>query len=120
MDIKEAMAIIKDLSDGLDPETKQPLSTNSIYQRPSIIRALCKAVEFIDRINQRSERKSRLPDNAGKPWTLSEDEELRREFHSANEFNVIARKHNRTRGAIVSRLVKLGEIKPTVAPQTAA
>ena len=46
--------------------------------------------------------------NAGKPWTDIEDEKLTDEFASKMSISDIAAEHGRTRGAIESRLEKLG------------
>ena len=48
--------------------------------------------------------------NAGEPWTLAEEALLRAEYQSGMSCAVLAKKHRRTRGAIASRLVRLGVI----------
>jgi len=117
MDIKKAIETIKDLSDGLDPETKQPLSTDSIYQRPTIIRALCTAFELMDRAAQNRERKRRLPSNAGKPWTRSEDAKLCQRFDRGEKVFSMAMQHNRTVGSIAARLVRLNKLSADDLPR---
>ncbi len=51
------------------------------------------------------------PRNAGKPWTAIEDRKLEDEFDAKMPIATIAQEHGRTRGAIESRLVRLGKIK---------
>jgi hypothetical protein len=51
-----------------------------------------------------------LPNNAGKPWTEVEDTSLLAEFDKGESIGTIALAHNRTKGAIASRLVRLGRI----------
>jgi predicted house-cleaning noncanonical NTP pyrophosphatase (MazG superfamily) len=50
------------------------------------------------------------PRNAGKPWTELEDHKLEDEFDSQMPIAAIAQEHGRTKGAIESRLVRLGKI----------
>lgn len=46
--------------------------------------------------------------NAYEPWTEEEDETLLSEFSSHMKLYDIAKAHSRTRGAIKTRLIKLG------------
>lgn len=55
-------------------------------------------------------RKKTRPRNAGKPWTELEDRKLEDEFDSKMPISTIATEHGRTKGAIESRLVRLGKI----------
>ena len=48
--------------------------------------------------------------NAYEPWTKEEDDKLVSEFSSHMKLYDIAKAHSRTRGAIKTRLVKLGFI----------
>ena len=113
MDYREALPIVRLLADGKDPQTNRPFPKDSPYNQPPIIRALqaaARAVEWAD-------RKTALPPNVGKGWSPEEDEQLRHEFHSSLDFSEIARRHARTRGAIITRLERLGEMP---APHAAA
>ncbi len=47
--------------------------------------------------------------NAGKPWTELEDHKLEDEFDSHMPIAAITQEHGRTKGAIESRLVRLGK-----------
>ena len=53
--------------------------------------------------------------NSYNTWTTDEDAQIIKEFHQFVNFNEMAARHKRSRGAIISRLVKLGKIKPKVA-----
>jgi hypothetical protein len=53
--------------------------------------------------------------NSYNSWTAEEDAQIIKEFHQFVNFNEMATRHKRSRGAIISRLVKLGKIKPKVA-----
>ena len=46
--------------------------------------------------------------NAYEPWSEEEDELLLSEFFSHMKLYDIAKKHSRTRGAVKTRLIKLG------------
>ena len=52
--------------------------------------------------------------NAGKPWNDIEDSKLSDEFASKMSISDIASEHGRTRGAIESRLEKLGLKKKSI------
>ena len=47
------------------------------------------------------------PISAGTPWSEDEDKQLLEEYHSGMEVVAIAKKHNRSNGAITSRIKKL-------------
>ncbi|MBP1934826.1 hypothetical protein [Ammoniphilus resinae] len=56
-------------------------------------------------------RAAELPPNSGKPWVPLEDQELIRAYKCGHHIQEIAKKHQRTEGGIMSRLVKLGVIR---------
>jgi len=118
MEISEALEILALLYDGFDPDSKTPLANESVLQRPRIVRALGTVVHALD-IPKTFVAQPR-PEKSGKPWTEQEDAMLCQEFHHHVDFWEIGRRHRRTKGAIVSRLIKLGEIKATVSPTEAA
>jgi len=53
-------------------------------------------------------RQEDLPSNANAPWTSADDKNLEKEFRSGSSVHTLAAKNQRTRGAIRSRLKKLG------------
>ena len=112
MDLAKAIEVVKALADGLDPTSHAPLTKESVYQNPDTARALYTALQVLEEARQREERKAQLPPNAGRPWDDKEDKKLCDEFHRAVAFDEMAQVHSRTRGAIISRLVKLGKIHP--------
>lgn len=116
MEFREALPVLRLLADGVNPQTNESFPKDSPYNNPFVIRALHAAV----RATEWADRKTSLPQNGGKGWTPEEDQQLRREFHSAIDFNEIARTHGRSRGAIVTRLERLGEMPaPHAADRTA-
>lgn len=112
MELAQAIEIVKALADGLDPKSREPLVNESVYQDPDTARALYTAVSVLEETRRQEERKAQLPPNAGRPWDDTEDKKLCEEFHRGVSFDEIARVHARTRGAIISRLVKLGKVHP--------
>lgn len=112
MELAKAIEILKSLADGHDPDSHEPLVSESVYQNPDTARALYTAVQVLEESRQREERKAQLPPNAGRAWDEAEDKQLCDEFHRAVAFDEMAQVHCRTRGAIISRLVKLSKIHP--------
>ncbi|GAX89223.1 hypothetical protein [Effusibacillus lacus] len=111
MEITKAMEIIEKLADGIDPYTGEVFASDSPYQKAETVRALTLAGKGLVALEQRNRRRERLPQNAGKPWSLEEDQAAVDQFRNGLTVKQIAAKHKRTEGAIYSRLVRLGEIK---------
>ncbi len=125
MEIQEALEIIRRLADGLHPENAEPLLGDSAYQQPRAVRALNRAVQALEFQQQRERTRRSLPINAGKPWSNEEDAQICSELRRGVNFQEIARTHNRTAGAIVARLIRLGKIsanpnRPTDQPLKSA
>jgi hypothetical protein len=112
----EAKNIIDCLADGIDPETGEIMSAESVFNNPQVIRALFIAGQALDRMAKREERKTSPPGNAGMPWSIEEEQELIIGFDDGTSVKELASKHGRTEGAIISRLFRLGRIKDRIAP----
>lgn len=108
MDIARAKELLSALADGIDPFTGELLPQNHVCNQPEIIRAFHKILHTLSPANTKA-----LPRNAGKPWTKAEEEKLLDEFDSGMTTSAIAKEHGRSRGAIESRLVELGELEKT-------
>ncbi len=106
MDDKEAFDIISKLADGVDPFTGEIFPADSPYQNVEIVRALHKAAEVL----KTAKRKRSLPARAGKPWDEDESNLLAEHFDSGMPIADIAKVHERTKGAIAARLVRLGKV----------
>lgn len=113
MDIQVALGILRKLSDGVDPITGEVFPSGSPYQQPDIIRALFTAVNALEKIQGKNVKSENLPANAGKPWNNEEDRILIERFDKGVPIEELSKEHNRTQGAITSRLVKLGKIDLT-------
>jgi hypothetical protein len=112
MDLSEACDILESLAEGIDPHTGDALSDESPYNHPRVIRALYSALLALQTSVPGSRAKQELPANAGKPWGETEDGQLLAAFDAGSRINDLAKLHHRTRGAIQSRLIRLGRLVP--------
>lgn len=110
MNLTDAISIVEALAEGVDPLTGEALPDQSPYHKPSVIRALYTVAYHLRPSDDLSMSRVTSPANAGSPWTVAEDEQLVREFERRMSIPAIAVKHQRTRGAILARLVRLGKI----------
>ena len=110
MDISKATEIIKLLANGKHPRTKARLDENHVINEPDVIRALNKIVETLSSKEKKSKKQRDLPERVGKSWSEIEDKALIKAFEKGISINDLVIKHQRTRGAIRSRLVRLGKI----------
>ncbi|MCG3770314.1 MAG: hypothetical protein JW384_01460 [Nitrosomonadaceae bacterium] len=108
---KTIASLLRKLAEGIDPFTGEILPDEHLLQRPQIARALLHAVQALDQTSSKAETK--LPPNAGKPWTRNEEDGLISEFETGMSILDIAEKHGRTEGGITSRLLRLGKIERT-------
>lgn len=114
MEIKKALGTISILANGADPYTGEVYPADSPYQQPETIRALFVAKELLSKEALKEERASRLPVNAGKPWTPEEDNALLTKFDQGTAIQELAKIHERTLNAINARLVMHGKIAAAV------
>jgi len=112
MDYNTSLKIIQILSDGIDPVTGEVFPADSPYQNAHIVRALFKATEALEAVIKRNDKRKELPERAGKSWDKTEADLLVQKFDEGATVGELAKEHKRTRGAIESRLVKLGKIEP--------
>lgn len=106
----EPLRILRALADGRHPLTGEPLPEESCYQSAKVLRAL---LAGIDALEKAAKRKSRvLPAAAGKSWSAEEDESLAGDFDGGTSIEELAQNHQRTQGAIRSRLIRLGKLSP--------
>ena len=106
-----AIDIIKLLADGVHPMTGEQLDKDHVINEPDVIRALNTALEAFASEEKRIQRQRDLPKRVGKPWSEQEDKALINAFDSGISLNDLVDKHQRTRGAIRTRLVRLGKIE---------
>src|SRR4051794_22454929 len=119
----EARPIIQSLADGCDPITGEQFPADSVLQHPDVIRALCAAALALKPSGLRPKGldiRDRARANHGKPWSAVEDEQLCDAFEARTSIKQLATRHQRTVGAIESRLAKLGKAVPEPAAVTSA
>lgn len=114
MEAGRAAHILRTLADGVDPLTGEVVDDRSPLQNPECIRALFAAVEALDGRtsdrNKRAKGNRDLTNRVGKPCDEREDEKLTERFDAGWNVADLVRHHQRTRGAIRARLVRLGKI----------
>jgi len=111
MDIVYVKNILKALADGINPLTGEVLSPADSCNQPVIIRALYTAVAELEKAEKKNKVQQNLPENAGKPWSPEDDEMLCRMYDQGCSSSEICASFKRTKGAIASRLARLGKIQ---------
>ena len=107
----EAKQISEVLAGGIDPATGEVLAADSPLSNPHVIRALFLAAKALDLMSSKAARSAATPSNAGKAWTDDEDQRLVAAFDAGTSAAALARTHERSTGAITSRLIKLGRLQ---------
>lgn len=109
-DPAEALPILRALAAGRHPLTGAELPEESCYQSAKVLRALLAGIDALEKSIARTNRV--LPAGAGKPWDSVEDETLVADFETGSTIGELAQNHQRTEGAIRSRLMRLGKLIP--------
>jgi DNA-binding transcriptional regulator YbjK len=110
MEQAQALAVVRSLANGVDPESGEVFPPDSAYQRPLVVRALYEAAAALERLERFQRRKAQLPQKTGEPWTEEEDRRLLAAFDSGRALQELAAAHERTMGAVRARLLKYGRI----------
>ncbi|MFL6691635.1 MAG: hypothetical protein ACJ8GO_01610 [Ramlibacter sp.] len=114
MELQTARAIIDTLAQGIHPVTGEAMAEDSPYNAPPVIRALFAVSQALEGgappLAKRARPRGELPANTGKAWSGDDDEQLRAGFLAGTPTKDLAAALGRTRWAIESRLVKLGEM----------
>ena len=110
MQKSKAIDILKLLADGVHPVSGEQLDKKHVINEPDVIRALNTAVEALVSEEERIRRQRDLPKRVGKPWSENEDKALIKAFDMGVSLKELVAKHQRTRGAIRTRLIRLGKI----------
>jgi hypothetical protein len=113
MDYNTALQIIQTLSDGIDPVTGEVFPADSSYQNAQTVRALFTAIDALESVIKKNNKRKSLPERAGRSWDEAESDLLVQRFDKGATVEELAKEHKRTRGAIVSQLAKLGKVEPT-------
>ena len=109
---EEAKQIIDVLASGVDPATGEVLPEDNALNSPHVIRALFIASKALERMAAKPARPSAAaPGKAGKPWSEDEDQRLLAGFDAGTPVAALALAHERSSGAITSRLERLGRLQ---------
>ena len=110
MDATQALAIVRSLANGVDPESGEVFPPDSPYQRPQVVRALYVAASALEQLERFERRRAQLPAKTGQPWTEDEDRKLLAAFDAGRALQELAAAHERTPAAVRARLVKYGRL----------
>jgi hypothetical protein len=110
VDIANALAVVRSLANGVDPESGEVFPSESAYQRPQVVRALYEAATALERQERFERRKAQMPSKTGEPWSEEEDRKLLAAFDAGRALQELATSHERTMGAVRARLLKYGRI----------
>ena len=78
--LRIARTLLTELADGVDPLTGECLPSDSVCNRPEIIRALHCVLQ-----HTAGGRKRPSPPNAGKPWTEADDSALLQMYDAGSD-----------------------------------
>ena len=106
MDIDRAKEIISALAEGIDPTTGEILPDDSVCNKGDVVRAFYAIIETIDKKSKRN-----MPENAGKAWTMEEEQLLIKMYNSGVSKKEMCDAFKRTEVALAARLVHLGIIE---------
>jgi hypothetical protein len=106
----QALAVVRSLANGVDPESGEIFPPESAYQRPQVVRALYEAATALERVERFERRKAQMPAKTGEPWSEDEDRRLLASFDAGRALQELAAAHERTMGAVRARLLKYGRI----------
>ena len=81
------------------------------FERPLFCAHSTQPTDGILSVNKKKSNQKTLPENAGKPWTSTDDSELCRLFDAGCSPKDICTHIKRSKGAVAARLVRLGKIK---------
>lgn len=110
---QEARKIVDALACGVDPETGELLDASASHaalNSPRTVRALFLASRVLAE-DGRTPSSAHRPGKAGLPWSAEEDRQLLQSFDAGASVQQLATQHQRSRGGITSRLVRLGRIQ---------
>ena len=121
MEIRKAQSVVKNLAEGIDPNTGEVFAPDSPYNEPRIIRALFTVHDFVrqarkPRMSAEEKRQENLdlgrPRNYGMPWTDDARSQVAMGFEGGKTIEGLATTHERTQGAIRAELIRQELLSP--------
>lgn len=64
MDAAQALAVVRSLANGVDPESGEVFPPESAHQRPQVVRALYLAASALEHIERVERRRAQMPQNS--------------------------------------------------------
>ncbi|MEO0729751.1 MAG: hypothetical protein AAFY64_05150 [Pseudomonadota bacterium] len=116
--LKRARLRLRALADGVDPDRGVLLTPGDVLQHPETVRALFHAIDCLASSIRASARtpkvdvKVQTPVNAARDWDVFEDRRLICHVADGLSYREIARRHQRSPGAVRRRAVTLGLKSP--------
>ena len=110
MEILKALAIVRSLANGVDPDSGQVFPSGSTMQRSEVVRAMYKAAEALERVERMDRKKVARPKKQGEPWSEEDDRKLITLFDAGKALHELTPVFERTIGSIRARLLKYGRI----------
>lgn len=111
MDLVEACENLEALAAGRDPVSGAALPPTNPLNNARVIRALYTALLHLQPQVPDPAACRALPARAGQSWDADKDARLVAAFDPGTRTPELAEQHQRTRGAIQSRLVRLGRLQ---------
>lgn len=94
--------------DGVNPFYEDTFDDESPEHNDADVRALHLELQAIDQQLHEHDQSSRSPKNAGKPWSVEEDEQLAKEYSHNMSIGECAEIHGRSYNSIKYRLLSFG------------
>lgn len=107
----EAQQSVDQLAQGIDPDTGVVMHDESLFNSPTVLRALFLASKALSVYQPTKHLTPPKVGNAGKPWTDADGQRLVAAFDTGISIDELAIRHERSKGGIASRLVRLGRIE---------
>lgn len=105
--LQEYYEILDYLSQGIDPISGEILNNNHFIHNQKIFNTLCFSKKLVLKEISKNNRKPSRPENAGKPWSSSQDNELLEMYKKGTKIKDISIHYKRSVGAIRARLLQL-------------
>ncbi|MFW5872483.1 MAG: hypothetical protein ACOCVN_00700 [bacterium] len=106
IDKNKTIEILNLLANGIDPMSGEIFPANSPYQQAEVVRALFNACALLKDVKVKKPKE--IPPRQGTPWAEEEDKKLAIAFQDNTPIKELANIHQRSTGAIKSRLQKHG------------